>query len=86
MNEFLTQAQPLVIATVIGGLNVLGKFLKNSKVDDELIPLILGLSGAIVGYTLYHDVNAVTFGLASVGLHQVVRQTKKGKEYDGTKK
>ena len=81
MNEFLIQAQPLVIATVIGGLNVLGKFLKNSKmVDDELIPLILGLLGAIVGYMLYHDANAITFGLASVGLHQVVRQTTKNKE------
>lgn len=71
----MQELQPILITLVVIVLNLLGKALKEWKlIPDELIPQILGVVGALIGWVIFKDINAVTLGLASVGVHQSFKQ------------
>lgn len=73
----MEQLQPILITGIVFGLNLLGKFLKEWKsFPTELIPQILGVLGGLIGWAIFKDTNAVLLGLASVGTHQVYKQSK----------
>lgn len=73
----MEQLQPILLTLIVFGLNLLGKFLKEWKsFPTELIPQVLGVLGGLIGWVVFQDTNAVLLGLASVGTHQVYKQSK----------
>ena len=73
----MEQLQPILITAIVFALNLLGKFLKEWKTfPTELIPQLLGVLGGLIGWAVFKDTNAVLLGLASVGTHQVVKQSR----------
>nr|DAS61224.1 MAG TPA: holin [Caudoviricetes sp.] len=73
----MEQLQPILITGIVFALNLLGKFLKEWKpFPTELIPQVLGVLGGLIGWAVFKDTNAVLLGLASVGTHQVVKQSR----------
>lgn len=73
----MEQLQPILLTLIVFALNLLGKFLKEWKsFPTELIPQILGVLGGLIGWAIFKDTNAVLLGLASVGTHQVYKQSK----------
>lgn len=73
----MEQLQPILLTLIVFGLNLLGKFLKEWKAfPTELIPQVLGVLGGLIGWAVFKDTNAVLLGLASVGTHQVVKQSR----------
>ena len=73
----MEQLQPILLTLIVFGLNLLGKFLKEWKTfPTELIPQLLGVLGGLIGWAVFKDTNAVLLGLASVGTHQVVKQSR----------
>lgn len=73
----MEQLQPILLTLIVFGLNLLGKFLKEWKTfPTELIPQLLGVLGGLIGWVVFKDTNAVLLGLASVGTHQVVKQSR----------
>lgn len=73
----MEQLQPILLTLIVFGLNLLGKFLKEWKAfPTELIPQLLGVLGGLIGWAVFKDTNAVLLGLASVGTHQVVKQSR----------
>ena len=73
----MEQLQPILLTLIVFGLNLLGKFLKEWKTfPTELIPQLLGVLGGLIGWAVFKDPNAVLLGLASVGTHQVVKQSR----------
>ena len=73
----MEQLQPILLTLIVFGLNLLGKFLKEWKTfPTELIPQVLGVLGGLIGWVVFKDTNAVLLGLASVGTHQVVKQSR----------
>ena len=83
----MEQLQPILITGIVFGLNLLGKFLKEWKsFPTELIPQILGVLGGLIGWAIFKDTNAVLLGLASVGTHQVVKQSRNNDNVDNSEK
>ena len=77
----MEQFQPSFLTLIVFALNLLGKFLKEWKTfPTELIPQLLGVLGGLIGWAVFKDTNAVLLGLASVGTHQVVKQSKNNTE------
>lgn len=73
----MEQLQPILLTLIVFALNLLGKFLKEWKnFPTELIPQLLGVLGGLIGWAVFKDTNAVLLGLASVGTHQVVKQSR----------
>lgn len=73
----MEQLQPILLTLIVFALNLLGKFLKEWKpFPTELIPQVLGVLGGLIGWAVFKDTNAVLLGLASVGTHQVYKQSK----------
>lgn len=73
----MEQLQPILLTLIVFALNLLGKFLKEWKTfPTELIPQLLGVLGGLIGWAVFKDTNAVLLGLASVGTHQVVKQSR----------
>ena len=73
----MEQLQPILLTLIVFGLNLLGKFLKEWKTfPTELSPQLLGVLGGLIGWVVFKDTNAVLLGLASVGTHQVVKQSR----------
>ena len=73
----MEQLQPILLTLIVFALNLLGKFLKEWKTfPTELIPQLLGVLGGLIGWVVFKDTNAVLLGLASVGTHQVYKQSK----------
>lgn len=73
----MEQLQPILLTLIVFALNLLGKFLKEWKIfPTELIPQLLGVLGGLIGWAVFKDTNAVLLGLASVGTHQVYKQSK----------
>ena len=80
----MAEIQPILITAIVILLNLLGKFLKEWKVfPSELIPHTLTVVGGLAGYLIFKDVNAVLIGLASVGTHQVAKQSKNAETTEG---
>ena len=83
----MAEIQPILITAIVILLNLLGKFLKEWKVfPTELIPQVLGVLGGLIGWVVFKDTNAVLLGLASVGTHQVVKQSRNSDNADNTGK
>ena len=83
----MAEIQPILITAIVILLNLLGKFLKEWKVfPSELIPQVLGVLGGLIGWAVFKDTNAVLLGLASVGTHQVVKQSRNSDNVDNTGK
>lgn len=83
----MEQLQPILITAIVFALNLLGKFLKEWKVfPTELIPQLLGVLGGLIGWAVFKDTNAVLLGLASVGTHQVVKQSRNNDNVDNSEK
>ena len=83
----MEQLQPILLTLIVFGLNLLGKFLKEWKTfPTELIPQVLGVLGGLIGWTVFKDTNAVLLGLASVGTHQVVKQSRNNDNIDNSEK
>nr|DAQ82083.1 MAG TPA: holin [Caudoviricetes sp.] len=82
----MEQLQPILLTLIVFALNLLGKFLKEWKTfPTELIPQLLGVLGGLIGWVVFKDTNAVLLGLASVGTHQVVKQSRNEDIKDITK-
>ena len=72
----MEQLQPILLTLIVFALNILGKFLKESKFfPDEMIPNILGVLGGLIGTILFKDPTAIALGFSAVGVHQSYRQT-----------
>ena len=83
----MAEIQPILITAIVIALNLLGKFLKEWKAfPTELIPQVLGVLGGLIGWAVFKDTNAVLLGLASVGTHQVVKQSRNSDNVDNTGK
>ena len=83
----MEQLQPILLTLIVFGLNLLGKFLKEWKsFPTELIPQVLGVLGGWIGWAVFKDTNAVLLGLASVGTHQVVKQSRNNDNVDNLDK
>lgn len=83
----MEQLQPILLTLIVFGLNLLGKFLKEWKsFPTELIPQVLGVLGGLIGWVVFKDTNAVLLGLASVGTHQVVKQSRNTDNVDNSEK
>ena len=83
----MAEIQPILITAIVFALNLLGKFLKEWKTfPTELIPQVLGVLGGLIGWAVFKDTNAVLLGLASVGTHQVVKQSRNSDNVDNTGK
>lgn len=83
----MEQLQPILITGIVFTLNLLGKFLKEWKTfPTELIPQLLGVLGGLIGWAVFKDTNAVLLGLASVGTHQVVKQSRNNDNVDNSDK
>lgn len=83
----MAEIQPILITAIVFALNLLGKFLKEWKAfPTELIPQVLGVLGGLIGWAVFKDTNAVLLGLASVGTHQVVKQSRNSDNVDNTGK
>ena len=83
----MEQLQPILLTLIVFGLNLLGKFLKEWKTfPTELIPQLLGVLGGLIGWAVFKDANAVLLGLASVGTHQVVKQSRNNDNVDNKDK
>lgn len=83
----MEQLQPILITAIVFALNLLGKFLKEWKTfPTELIPQLLGVLGGLIGWAVFKDTNAVLLGLASVGTHQVVKQSRNNDNVDNSEK
>lgn len=83
----MEQLQPILLTLIVFGLNLLGKFLKEWKTfPTELIPQVLGVLGGLIGWVVFKDTNAVLLGLASVGTHQVVKQSRNNDNVDSSEK
>lgn len=83
----MAEIQPILITAIVIALNLLGKFLKEWKAfPTELIPQVLGVLGGLIGWAVFKDTNAVLLGLASVGTHQVVKQSRDSDNVDNTGK
>nr|DAN44094.1 MAG TPA: holin [Caudoviricetes sp.] len=82
----MEQLQPILLTLIVFALNLLGKFFKEWKTfPTELIPQLLGVLGGLIGWVVFKDTNAVLLGLASVGTHQVVKQSRNEDIKDITK-
>ena len=83
----MEQLQPILLTLIVFALNLLGKFLKEWKsFPTELIPQVLGVLGGLIGWAVFKDANAVLLGLASVGTHQVVKQSRNNDNVDNSEK
>lgn len=83
----MEQLQPILLTLIVFALNLLGKFLKEWKLfPTELIPQVLGVLGGLIGWVVFKDTNAVLLGLASVGTHQVVKQSRNSDNVDNSDK
>lgn len=83
----MAEIQPILITAIVIALNLLGKFLKEWKAfPTELIPQVLGVLGGLIGWAVFKDTNAVLLGLASVGTHQVVKQSRNNDNVDNSEK
>lgn len=83
----MEQLQPILLTLIVFALNILGKFLKEWKTfPSELIPQLLGVLGGLIGWAVFKDTNAVLLGLASVGTHQVVKQSRNNDNVDNSEK
>lgn len=83
----MEQLQPILLTLIVFALNLLGKFLKEWKTfPTELIPQLLGVLGGLIGWVVFKDTNAVLLGLASVGTHQVVKQSRNNDNVDNSEK
>lgn len=83
----MEQLQPILLTLIVFRLNLLGKFLKEWKSSPtELIPQVLGVLGGLIGWAVFKDTNAVLLGLARVGTHQVVKQSRNSDNVDNTDK
>ena len=83
----MEQLQPILLTLLVFALNILGKFLKEWKTfPSELIPQLLGVLGGLIGWAVFKDTNAVLLGLASVGTHQVVKQSRNNDNVDNSEK
>lgn len=73
---------PEQLFILIISLNVLGKYLKDSKVSDNLIPtILLGVSVVSSSLLLKFNITSILQGIicwgVSIGIHQTVKQANK---------
>lgn len=84
--EFL---QEFFMPIILAGCYVVGAAIKSTEViDSKYIPammLVLGgvLGGVLSGFTVEGIISGAVSGWASTGLHQTVKQLKKGDEASG---
>ncbi len=78
IGETLVQA-----GATVALLNVLGAYLKQSRVPNRFIPAILPVAGAAAecvfkgAWSPVNVLNGAIAGMAAVGAHQLVTRTKK---------
>lgn len=76
---------PEQLLILVVALYILGIFLKNSKIKDEIIPWILlvvgvGFSLAIDGLHAVSILEGIICAFCSIGTNQIYKQTLKNKE------
>lgn len=82
-----TAPETLLIPAALG----IGKFIKNSNIDDEYIPIIVVLLTGVAGFILLHFdlesfLTGIRSGMFTVATHQGFKQLKRQKKKPKRKK